>query len=64
MLDFAFDPFDKSRMVVGELSILKSYGSSSWYNHVSACEDAKLRLWTIPIDGLSATLTEPEYLIG
>lgn len=29
-----------------------------------ACEDAKLRVWTIPEGGLTETLTEPEYLIG
>ena len=29
-----------------------------------ACEDAKLRLWTLPPGGLSESLTEPEYLLG
>jgi hypothetical protein len=31
---------------------------------ILACEDAKLRLWTVPKNGLSETLTEPEILIG
>jgi len=30
-----------------------------------ACDDAKIRIWTIPEDGLDGTLTEPSlYLTG
>jgi len=31
----------------------------------SACDDAKIRIWTIPEDGIDGTLTEPSsYLKG
>ena len=62
VLDFVFDPFNRNKIVVGELCILKA--ECIPFLNLIACEDAKLRLWTIPANGLSETLTEPNYLSG
>lgn len=35
------------------------------YFGFSACDDAKIRIWTIPEDGIDGTLTKPSiYLKG
>lgn len=80
-MDFAFDPFNTHRLAVGEFLYLHhTYTHSHTHTHTHthtyahtlshshtcvACDDAKIRVWTIPECGLTKTLTEPDfYLIG
>lgn len=62
-MDFAFDPFDTCRIVVCKLNCV-IINMIVILLFRSACEDAKLRVWTIPTGGLTEVLTEPKYLIG
>ena len=72
VMDFAFDPFNTHRLVVGGFTHTHShthtytYVSTCMHVHThTACDDAKIRVWTIPDGGLTKTLTDPDYfLIG
>lgn len=65
-MDFAFDPFDSCRLVVGGFANIATFMFFIFFCCVllAACEDAKLKLWTIPSEGLRDTLTNPQFLIG
>lgn len=69
-MDFVFDPFDNTRLVVGKASIycmgcVMQQGMTSFVIavHSIACDDAKIKVWRIPSGGLTETLTEPEFLL-
>ena len=72
-MDFSFDPFNTHRLAVGlflYLHLLHTHTHSLTHSLTStcthaACDDAKIRVWTIPEGGLTKTLTEPDlFLIG
>ena len=69
VMDFVFDPFDNNCLVVGK-SLILVFVNLPTLDHVivcvcAACEDARIKVWTIPKEGLTQTLSEPEFcLIG
>ncbi len=74
VMDFSFDPFNSHRLAVGTflcLHVLHTHSLTHTHSHSHtrlrdvACDDAKIRVWTIPESGLTKTLTEPDFfLIG
>lgn len=70
-MDIAFDPFNSRRVVIGMSCTTYCYSfhypsivlTMPYYS--TACDDAKIRVWTVPDGGLTHTLTEPDFcLIG
>ena len=60
-MDFAFDPFNNRRLVVGQLSGSCCMAGCNCTVQYAACDDCYIRVWTLPKDGLTEMLTEPDF---